>query len=113
MQSASTDLGNGTQEFVNRQSPRGRWQSSFEDPCVRGTPAVEPDGDIRADARLAEIGADGMRLTCFVTNAEHPDHTELELRHRQRDRLWEAKRLRLVERVLQQADGPSFRIGTS
>lgn len=85
-------------------------------PASAWTPAVEPDGEVRDGAWVAEIegdclkgwpkgmrlivrkerphpgaqlrltDADGMRLTCFATNTKNTPIAELELRHRQRAR---------------------------
>lgn len=85
-------------------------------PAPAWTPAVEPGGEIRDGAWVAEIdgdclkgrpkgmrlivrkerphpgaqlrftGADGLRLTCFATNTANPPIADLELRHRRRAR---------------------------
>jgi hypothetical protein len=85
-------------------------------PASAWTPAVEPGGEVRDGAWVAEIGgdclkgwpkairlivrkerphpgaqlcftdADGMRLTCFATNTPGEAIAGLELRHRQRAR---------------------------
>jgi hypothetical protein len=85
-------------------------------PASAWTPAVEPDGEIRDGAWVAELDgdclkgwpkgmrlivrkerphpgaqlrftdADGMRLTCFATNTRKAPIAELELRYRQRAR---------------------------
>jgi hypothetical protein len=85
-------------------------------PGSAGTPAVEPGGEVRDGAWVAELGgdcltgwpkgmrlivrkerphpgaqlrftdADGMRLTCFATNTPGTAIATLELRHRQRAR---------------------------
>lgn len=125
-----TDSGGGTHEFVDWLSARGRWlsysvgmtitdaihQAVLKVPVSAWTPAVEPDGEIRDGAWVAELDgdclkgrpkgmrlivrkeqphpgaqlrftdADGMRLTCFATNTRHTPITALELRHRQRAR---------------------------
>ncbi|MGW9599351.1 IS1380 family transposase [Streptomyces albidoflavus] len=125
-----TDSGGGTHEFVDWLSARGRWLSYsvgmtitdaihhavLKVPASAWTPAVEPDGEVRDGAWVAEIGgdclkgwpkgmrlivrkerphpgaqlrltdADGMRLTCFATNTKNTPIAELELRHRQRAR---------------------------
>ncbi|MFR0357408.1 IS1380 family transposase [Streptomyces sediminimaris] len=125
-----TDSGGGTHEFVDWLSVRGRWLSYsvgmtitdaihhavLKVPASAWTPAVEPDGEIRDGAWVAEIegdclkgwprgmrlivrkerphpgaqlrltDADGMRLTCFATNTRHTPIAQLELRHRQRAR---------------------------
>jgi hypothetical protein len=125
-----TDSGGGTHEFVNWIAARGRWlsysvgmtitdtihQTVLKVPASAWTPAVEPDGEVRDGAWVAEIGgdcltgwpkgmrlivrkerphpgaqlrftdADGMRLTCFATNTPGEAIAGLELRHRQRAR---------------------------
>jgi hypothetical protein len=125
-----TDSGGGTHEFVAWLAKRGRWlsysvgmtitdaihQAVLKVPASAWTPAVEPDGDIRDGAWVAELGgdcltgwpkglrlivrkerphpgaqlrftdADGMRLTCFATNTAGEAIAALELRHRQRAR---------------------------
>ncbi|MGX1549153.1 IS1380 family transposase [Streptomyces adustus] len=125
-----TDSGGGTHEFVAWLAQRGRWlsysvgmtitdaihQAVLKVPAAAWTPAVEPDGDIRDGAWVAELGgdcltgwpnglrlivrkerphpgaqlrftdADGMRLTCFATNTAGEAIAALELRHRQRAR---------------------------
>ncbi|MFF4250634.1 transposase [Streptomyces sp. NPDC001663] len=125
-----TDSGGGTHEFVAWLARRGRWlsysvgmtstdavhQAVLKVPTSAWTPAVEPDGDIRDDAWVAELAgdcltgwpkglrlivrkerphpgaqlrftdADGMRLTCFATNTASEAIAALELRHRQRAR---------------------------
>jgi hypothetical protein len=125
-----TDSGGGTHEFVNWLTTRGRWlsysvgmtitdaihQAVLQVPASAWTPAVEPGGEIRDGAWVAEIGgdclkgwpkgmrlivrkerphpgaqlrftdADGMRLTCFATNTPGTAIAGLELRHRQRAR---------------------------
>ena len=125
-----TDSGGGTHEFVNWLSARGRWlsysvgmtitdavhQAVLKVPASAWTPAVEPGGEVRDGAWVAEIGgdclkgwpkgirlivrkerphpgaqlrftdADGMRLTCFATNTPGQTIAALELRHRQRAR---------------------------
>ncbi|WP_261719045.1 IS1380 family transposase [Streptomyces sp. FZ201] len=125
-----TDSGGGTHEFVGWLSARGRWlsysvgmtitdaihQAVLAVPASAWTPAVEPDGEIRDGAWVAELDgdclkgwptgmrlivrkerphpgaqlrltdADGMRLTCFATNTKNTPIAELELRHRQRAR---------------------------
>ncbi len=85
-------------------------------PAPAWTPAVEPGGEIRDGAWVAELAgdvltgwpkgmrlivrkerphpgaqlritdADGMRITCFATNTKHTPIAHLELRHRQRAR---------------------------
>ncbi|MFI2207792.1 IS1380 family transposase [Streptomyces sp. NPDC020192] len=125
-----TDSGGGTHEFVAWLAQRGRWlsysvgmtitdaihQAVLKVPASAWTPAVEPDGDIRDGAWVAELAgdcqtgwpkglrlivrkerphpgaqlrfthADGMRLTCFATNTAGETIAALELRHRQRAR---------------------------
>ncbi|MCX4411247.1 IS1380 family transposase [Streptomyces sp. NBC_01764] len=125
-----TDSGGGTHEFVTWLARRGRWlsysvgmtitdaihQAVLKVPASAWTPAVEPDGDIRDGAWVAELAgdcltgwpkglrlivrkerphpgaqlrftdADGMRLTCFATNTASEAIAALELRHRQRAR---------------------------
>jgi hypothetical protein len=125
-----TDSGGGTHEFVNWLAARGRWlsysvgmtitdavhQAVLKVPASAWTPAVEPGGEVRDGAWVAEIGgdclkgwpkairlivrkerphpgaqlrftdADGMRLTCFATNTPGEAIAGLELRHRQRAR---------------------------
>ncbi|MDQ0913466.1 hypothetical protein QFZ22_009538 [Streptomyces canus] len=125
-----TDSGGGTHEFVAWLARRGRWlsysvgmtitdavhQAVLKVPASAWTPAVEPDGDIRDGAWVAELAgdcltgwpkglrlivrkerphpgaqlrftdADGMRLTCFATNTASEAIAALELRHRQRAR---------------------------
>ncbi|MFJ8715100.1 IS1380 family transposase [Streptomyces violaceus] len=125
-----TDSGGGTHEFVAWLTRRGRWlsysvgmtitdtihQAVLKVPASAWTPAVEPDGDIRDGAWVAELAgdcltgwpnglrlivrkerphpgaqlrftdADGMRLTCFATNTAGEAIAALELRHRQRAR---------------------------
>ncbi|WP_329184161.1 IS1380 family transposase [Actinacidiphila glaucinigra] len=122
-----TDSGGGTHEFVAWLSARGRWlsysvgmtitdavhQAVLKVPASAWTPAVEPDGEIRDGAWIAELDgdclkgwpkgmrlivrkerphpgaqlritdADGMRLTCFATNTAGTPIAALELRHRQ------------------------------
>jgi hypothetical protein len=123
-----TDSGGGTHEFVASLAQRGRWlsysagmtitdaihQAVLKVPASAWTPAVEPGGEIRDGAWVAELsgnclkgwpkgmrlivrkerphpgaqlrftGADGLRLTCFATNTPEQKIAELELRHRQR-----------------------------
>ena len=125
-----TDSGGGTHEFVAWLARRGRWlsysvgmtitdaihQAVLKVPASAWTPAVEPDGEIRDGAWVAELAgdcmtgwpkglrlvvrkerphpgaqlrftdADGMRLTCFATNTAGEAIAALELRHRQRAR---------------------------
>ena len=124
------DSGGGTHEFVAWLAKRGRWLSysvgmTITDaihtavlavPDTAWTPAVEPDGEIRDGAWVAEIDgdclagwptgmrlivrkerphpgaqlrltdADGLRLTTFATNTADAPIAALELRHRQRAR---------------------------
>ncbi|MFD8079708.1 IS1380 family transposase [Streptomyces sp. NPDC059718] len=125
-----TDAGGGTHEFVAWLAQRGRWLSysvgmtiteqihlaALKIPAPAWTPAVEPDGDIRDGAWVAELDgdclkgwpkgmrlivrkerphpgaqlritdADGLRLTCFATNTTDMPIAALELRHRRRAR---------------------------
>ncbi|MFI2368433.1 IS1380 family transposase [Streptomyces sp. NPDC018833] len=125
-----TDSGGGTHEFVAWLAQRGRWlsysvgmtitdaihQAVLKVPASAWTPAVEPGGDIRDGAWVAELDGDclkgwpkgmrlivrkerphpgaqlrftdtdGMRLTCFATNTAGEAIATLELRHRQRAR---------------------------
>jgi Transposase DDE domain group 1 len=125
-----TDSAGGTHEFVDWLSARGRWLSYsvgmtitdaihaavLKAPASAWTPAVEPDGEIRDGAWVAELAgeclkgwpagmrlivrkerphpgaqlrftdADGMRLTCFATNTKTIPIAALELQHRQRAR---------------------------
>ncbi|MFF8996150.1 IS1380 family transposase [Streptomyces sp. NPDC014983] len=125
-----TDSGGGTHEFVAWLAKRGRWLSysvgmTITDaihaavlriPATAWTVAVEPGGEIRDGAWVAEpdgdclkgwptgmrlivrkerphpgaqlrfTDADGMRLTCFATNSKDIPIGALELRHRQRAR---------------------------
>nr|BFD90927.1 IS1380 family transposase [Kitasatospora sp. Xyl93] len=125
-----TDSGGGTHEFVNWLAARGRWlsysvgmtitdavhQAVLLVPATAWTPAVEPDGQVRDGAWVAELAgdalggwpagmrlivrkerphpgaqlrftdADGMRLTCFATNTTGTPIAALELRHRRRAR---------------------------
>lgn len=125
-----TDSGGGTPEFVNWLAERGRWLSYsvgmtiidaihhavLKVPASAWTPAVEPGGEVRDGAWVAELAgdclkgwpkgmrlivrkerphpgaqlrftdADGMRLTCFATNTPGKAIAGLELRHRQRAR---------------------------
>ncbi|WP_406357435.1 IS1380 family transposase [Streptomyces sp. NBC_01635] len=124
------DSAGGTHEFVGWLARRGRWlsysvgmvitetihQHVLKIPASAWTPAVEPDGEVRDGAWVAELtgslldgwptgmrlivrkerphpgaqlrltDADGMRLTCFATNTTGRPITELELRHRLRAR---------------------------
>jgi hypothetical protein len=125
-----TDSAGGTHEFVGWLAQRGRWlsysvgmtitdaihQAVLQVPLTAWTPAVEPDGQIRDGAWVAELtgsmldgwpkgmrlivrkerphpgaqlritDADGMRITCFATNTTGRPIAELELRHRLRAR---------------------------
>ncbi|MFG2307028.1 IS1380 family transposase [Actinacidiphila glaucinigra] len=125
-----TDSGGGTHEFLDWLSARGRWlsysvgmtiteqihQAVLKVAASAWTPAVEPGGEIRDGAWVAELDgdclkgwptgmrlvvrkerphpgaqlritdADGMRLTAFATNTAGTPIAELELRHRQRAR---------------------------
>ena len=124
------DSANGTHEFMAWLAQRGRWLSYSVGMVITGathrhvlkipesawTPAVEPDGEVRDGAWVAELtgdlldgwpegmrlivrkerphpgaqlritDADGMRLTCFATNTAGSPITALELRHRLRAR---------------------------
>ncbi|WP_405534056.1 IS1380 family transposase [Streptomyces sp. NBC_00075] len=124
------DSAGGTHEFVAWLAQRGRWlsysvgmviteaihQHVLQIPASAWTPAVEPDGEVRDGAWVAELtgdlldgwpqgirllvrkerphpgaqlritDADGMRLTCFATNTADRPIAELELRHRLRAR---------------------------
>ncbi|MER5917267.1 IS1380 family transposase, partial [Streptomyces sp. NPDC001982] len=125
-----TDSADGTHAFLNWLTARGRWLSYsvgmtvtdtihaavLKIPEAAWTPAIEPDGQIRDGAWVAELAgdvltgwpkgmrlivrkerphpgaqlrstdADGMRITCFATNTTDTPIAELELRHRQRAR---------------------------
>jgi hypothetical protein len=125
-----TDSGGGTHEFVTWLAKRGRWlsysvgmtitdtihQAVLKVPPTAWTAAVEPGGEIRDGAWVAELGgdvlkgwpwgmrlivrkerphpgaqlrftdADGLRLTAFATNTSSVPIATLELRHRQRAR---------------------------
>ncbi|MBT2528135.1 IS1380 family transposase [Streptomyces sp. ISL-99] len=125
-----TGSGGGTHAFVNWLSARGRWlsysvgmtttdaihQAAMLVPASAWTPAVEPGGQVRDGAWVAELAgdvlggwpkgmrlivrkerphpgaqlrftnADGMRLTCFATNSTGTPIAQLELRHRRRAR---------------------------
>jgi len=125
-----TDSAGGTHEFLNWLTTRGRWLSYsvgmtitdaihhavLQIPESAWTPAVEPGGQVRDGAWVAELAgdilkgwpagmrlivrrerphpgaqlrftdADGMRLTCFATNTTGSPIAGLELRHRQRAR---------------------------
>jgi hypothetical protein len=106
-----TDSAGGTHEFLDWLTRPGRWLSYSV-----GTPAVEPGGQVRDGAWVAELAgdvlkgwptgirlivrkerahpgaqlrftdADGMRLTCSATNTAGIAIAALELRHRQRAR---------------------------
>lgn len=125
-----TDSAGGTHEFVAWLAQRGRWlsysvgmtvtdaihQAVLQVPPAAWTPAVEPEGEIRDGAWVAELDgdvlkgwpkgmrlivrkerphpgaqlrftdADGLRLTAFATNTTDTPIAALELRHRQRAR---------------------------
>jgi hypothetical protein len=125
-----TDSAGGTHEFVAWLARRGRWlsysvgmtiteqihQAVLKVPATAWTAAIEPGGEIRDGAWVAEItgdclkgwpkgmrlivrkerphpgaqlritDADGLRLTCFATNTTAIPIAALELRHRQRAR---------------------------
>ncbi|WP_395297013.1 IS1380 family transposase [Kitasatospora hibisci] len=125
-----TDSAGGTHDFLNWLAARGRWlsysvgmtitdaihQAVLKIPAWAWTPAVEPGGEIRDGAWVAELAgdvltgwpkgmrlivckerphpgaqlrftdADGMRLTCFATNTTDVPIAALELRHRRRAR---------------------------
>jgi Transposase DDE domain group 1 len=125
-----TDSGGGTHEFVAWLAQRGRWlsysvgmtitdaihQAVLTVPASAWTAAVEPGGEIRNGAWVAELDgdvlkgwppgmrlivrkerphpgaqlrftdADGLRLTAFATNTRNTPIAALELRHRQRAR---------------------------
>ncbi|MFF2628624.1 IS1380 family transposase [Kitasatospora griseola] len=125
-----TDSGGGTHRFLNWLTARGRWlsysvgmtitdaihQAVLLIPASAWTPAIEPGGEVREGAWVAELAgdvltgwpkgmrlivrkerphpgaqlrftdADGMRLTCFATNTTHVPIAQLELPHRQRAR---------------------------
>ena len=125
-----TDSADGTHDFLNWLTTRGRGLSysvgmtitsavhhaALQVPATAWTPAVEPDGQVRDGAWVAELAgdvltgwptgmrlivrkerphpgaqlrftdADGMRLTCFATNTTGHAIARLELRHRQRAR---------------------------
>jgi hypothetical protein len=125
-----TDSAGGTHEFVAWLTRRGRWlsysvgmtitaeihQAVLRVPASAWTPAVEPGGQIRDGAWVAELSGnvldgwpdgmrlvirkerphpgaqlritdtDGLRLTCFATNTVTIPIAELELRHRMRAR---------------------------
>ncbi|MEU3045953.1 IS1380 family transposase [Streptomyces sp. NPDC006984] len=125
-----TDSGGGTHEFVAWLAQRGRWLSYsvgmtitdaihhavLKIPPAAWTVAVEPGGEIRDGAWVAELDgdvlkgwpqgmrlivrkerphpgtqlrltdADGLRLTAFATNTTGVPIAALELRHRQRAR---------------------------
>ncbi|MGW1257537.1 IS1380 family transposase [Streptomyces sp. NPDC002513] len=125
-----TDSAGGTHTFLDWLTARGRWlsysvgmtiteqihQAVLKIPASVWTPAVEPGGEIRDGAWVAELAgdvldgwpqgmrlivrkkrphpgaqlrftdADGMRLTAFATNTQDAAIAALELRHRQRAR---------------------------
>ncbi|MFF3404454.1 IS1380 family transposase [Streptomyces sp. NPDC002659] len=125
-----TDSGGGTHEFVAWLAQRGRWlsysvgrtitdaihQAVLKIPSSAWTPAIEPGGEIRDGAWVAELDgdclngwpkgtrlivrkerphleaqlrltdADGLRLTCCATNTTDLPIADLELRHRRRAR---------------------------
>jgi Transposase DDE domain group 1 len=125
-----TESAGGTHEFLNWVTRRGRWlsysvgmvvtdvihQAVLKVPATAWTPAVEPGGEIRDGAWIAELAgaalagrptgmrlivrkerphtgahlritdADGMRLTYFATNTKDTALAALELRHRRRAR---------------------------
>ncbi|MFE9890739.1 IS1380 family transposase [Streptomyces scopuliridis] len=125
-----TDSAGGTHEFVAWLTKQGRWlsysvgmtitdaihQAVLKVPAPAWTPAVEPDGEIRDGAWVAELDgdvlagwpqgmrlivrkerphpgaqlritdADGLRLTAFAANTTGVPIATLELRHRQRAR---------------------------
>lgn len=125
-----TDSAGGTHDFLNWLTTRGRWLSysvgmTITDQVHQAvlkilgavwTPAVEPGGEVRDGAWVAELAgdvltgwpkgmrlivrkerphpgaqlrftdADGMRLTCFATNTTRAPIAHLELRYRQRAR---------------------------
>ncbi|MFB0631123.1 IS1380 family transposase [Streptomyces sp. AB3(2024)] len=125
-----TDSAGGTHEFVAWLAKRGRWlsysvgmtitdtihQAVLKVPASAWTPAIEPGGEVRDGAWVAELDgdalkgwprgmrlivrkerphpgaqlrftdADGMRLTCFATNTTDSPIAALELRQRQRAR---------------------------
>ncbi|PJN34382.1 IS1380 family transposase [Streptomyces sp. CB02959] len=124
------DSGGGTHEFVAWLTKRGRWlsysvgmtitdaihQAVLKVPASAWTVAVEPDGEVRDCAWVAELDGDvlkdwptgmrlivrkerphpgaqlrftdldGNRLTCFATNTKGGQLADLELRHRRRAR---------------------------
>ncbi|WP_431966842.1 IS1380 family transposase [Actinacidiphila sp. bgisy160] len=125
-----TDSAGGTHKFLDWLTARGRWlsysvgmtiteqihQAVLQVPASAWTPAVEPGGEIRDGAWVAELAgdvldgwpqgmrlivrkerphpgaqlrftdADGMRLTAFATNTKNVPIAALELRHRRRAR---------------------------
>ncbi|MFE7115376.1 IS1380 family transposase [Streptomyces sp. NPDC057654] len=125
-----TDSGGGTHEFLAWLAQRGRWlsysvgmtitdaihEAVLKAPPAAWTAAVEPSGEIRDGAWVAELtgdvlkgwpkgmrlmirkerphpgaqlrftDADGLRLTAFTTNTTGVPIAALELRHRQRAR---------------------------
>ncbi|MFJ9759925.1 IS1380 family transposase [Streptomyces sp. NPDC101149] len=125
-----TDSAGGTHEFLDWLTKPGRWLSYsvgmtiteaihhavLQVPASAWTAAVEPGGQVRDGAWVAELAGDvlkgwpagmrlivrkerphpgaqlrftdanGMRLTCFATNTTSSPIAVLELRHRQRTR---------------------------
>ncbi|WSI45583.1 IS1380 family transposase (plasmid) [Streptomyces sp. NBC_01340] len=125
-----TDSAGGAHKFLDWLTTRGRWlsysvgmtiteqihQAVLQTPASAWTPAVEPGGEIRDGAWVAELAGDvldgwpkgmrlivrkerphpgaqlrftdtdGMRLTAFATNTKNVPIAALELRHRQRAR---------------------------
>jgi hypothetical protein len=125
-----TDSAGGTHEFTAWLAKRGRWlsysvgmtitdtihQAVLKVPLAAWTAAIEPGGEIRDGAWVAELDgdvlkgwpkgmrlivrkerphpgaqlrftdADGLRLTAFATNTTSSPIAALELRHRQRAR---------------------------
>ncbi|MEE4590172.1 MULTISPECIES: IS1380 family transposase [Streptomyces violaceusniger group] len=125
-----TDSAGGSHTFLAWLTARGRWlsysvgmtiteqihQAVLKIPASAWMPAVEPGGEIRDGAWVAELAgdvldgwpkgmrlivrkerphpgaqlrftdADGMRLTAFATNTKNVPIAALELRHRQRAR---------------------------
>lgn len=125
-----TDSAGGTHTFLDWLTTRGRWlsysvgmtiteqihQAVLQVPAAAWTSAVEPGGEIRDGAWVAELAgdvldswpkgmrlivrkerphpgaqlrftdADGMRLTAFATNTQNVPIAAMELRHRRRAR---------------------------